>query len=282
MLDINSNEVIKIFENKGIILFKNFKIDKDQIVKFTDRFTLQYANDANRREIRFENPKLHNVDPGKMEMPLHSEASYSPSWPEIVWFYCRLAPRKSGQTTVCDGRSIYKNLSQKTKNFFLSNQIVYNLKIPYEKNKNNKNESEEIKLKPWYIENPGIADCFIDFKNKEIHLKQTRYAVVEMRKANKVSFSNHLQIILDRDPQVLGWNLENGSKIPDDIMSEVKEVSDRLIVNINWNDNELCMIDNKRMMHGRRAILENEKRDILNIQSLRASFGYGSTTRKQI
>ena len=280
LADIDRNEIIKIFENKGIILFKNFNIDKDQIVKFTDLFTLQYANDANRREIRFENPKLHNVDAGKMEMPLHSEASYSPSWPEIVWFYCRLAPKKSGQTTVCDGRSIYKNLSQKTKNFFLSNQIVYKLKIPYEKKKNNKNDSEEIKLKPWYIENPGVTDCFIDFKNKEIHLKQKRYAVVETRKSNKVSFSNHLQIILDRDPQVLGWNLEDGSKIPDDIMSEVKEVSDRLTININWNDNELCMIDNKRMMHGRRAILENEKRDIINIQTLRANFGYGSTTRK--
>ena len=282
LADIDRNEIVKIFENKGIILFKNFNIVKDQIVKFTDLFTLQYANDANRREIRFENPKLHNVDPGKMEMPLHSEASYSPSWPEIVWFYCRLAPKKSGQTTVCDGRSIYKNLSQKTKNFFLSNQIVYKLKIPYERKKNNQSDIEEIKLKPWYIENPGVTDCFIDFKNKEIHLKQKRYAVVETRKSNKVSFSNHLQIILDRDPQVLGWSLEDGSKIPDDIMSEVKKVSDRLTININWNDNELCMIDNKRMMHGRRAILENEKRDILNIQSLRASFGYGSTTRKQI
>ncbi len=280
LADIDRNEIVKIFENKGIILFKNFNIAKDQIVKFTDLFTLQYANDANRREIRFENPKLHNVDPGKMEMPLHSEASYSPSWPEIVWFYCRLAPKKSGQTTVCDGRSIYKNLSQKTKNFFLSNQIVYKLKIPYERKKNNQSDIEEIKLKPWYIENPGVTDCFIDFKNKEIHLKQKRYAVVETRKSNKVSFSNHLQIILDRDPQVLGWSLEDGSKIPDDIMSEVKKVSDRLTVNINWNDNELCMIDNKRMMHGRRAISENEKRDILNIQSLRASFGYGSTTRK--
>ena len=202
LADIDRNEIIKIFENKGIILFKNFNIDKDQIVKFTDLFTLQYANDANRREIRFENPKLHNVDPGKMEMPLHSEASYSPSWPEIVWFYCRSAPKKSGQTTVCDGRSIYKNLSQKTKNFFLSNQIVYKLKIPYERKKNNQSDIEEIKLKPWYIENPGVTDCFIDFKNKEIHLKQKRYAVVETGKSNKGSFSNQLQIILDRDPQV--------------------------------------------------------------------------------
>ena len=27
-------------------------------------------------------------------MALHSEASFSPSWPEIVWFYCNKAPKK--------------------------------------------------------------------------------------------------------------------------------------------------------------------------------------------
>ena len=284
--NLKYQSVVNDFEEYGLIIFRDFNNDPKKITSVTDLYTQSYANDAPRREKSAGEKNFNTVDVGfgdgdhEIEMPLHSEASYSPSWPEIVWFYCRLAPKKSGQTTVCDGRSIYKNLSQKTKNFFLSNQIVYKLKIPYERKKNNQSDIEEIKLKPWYIENPGVTDCFIDFKNKEIHLKQKRYAVVETRKSNKVSFSNHLQIILDRDPQVLGWSLEDGSKIPDDIMSEVKKVSDRLTININWNDNELCMIDNKRMMHGRRAILENEKRDILNIQSLRASFGYGSTTRK--
>ena len=115
---IKKNIIIEIFEKKGIILFKNFKLDKNKITKFTDQFTQRYANDANRRETRFKNPKLRDVDSGIMEMPLHSEASYSPSWPEIVWFYCNTAPSKSGQTTVCDGRAIYKNLSSNTKNFF--------------------------------------------------------------------------------------------------------------------------------------------------------------------
>ena len=31
---------------------------------------------------------------------------------------------------------------------------------------------------------------------------------------------------MDRDPQVLGWNLENGENIPNEIMSEVKKISD--------------------------------------------------------
>ena len=65
-------------------------------------------------------------------------------------------------------------------------------------------------------------------------------------------------------------------------MSEVKKISYNFTINIDWKDNELCMIDNKRMMHGRRKILENEERDIINIQSLKANFGYGSTTRKQL
>tara|TARA_B100001123_G_scaffold449234_2_gene613688 strand:+ start:422 stop:1354 length:933 start_codon:yes stop_codon:yes gene_type:complete len=279
---IDRNKVIEIFEDKGVILFRNFNLDKDTITEFTDLFTQQYANDANRRKARFKNSKMHDVDPGKMEMPLHSEASYSPSWPEIVWFYCNQAPKKSGQTTICDGRLIYKNLCAKTKNFFLSNQIVYNLKIPYERNENQNKENKQSKLKPWYIENPGVSDCFIDFKNKVINLKQKRYAVIETRKLNEVAFVNHLQIILDRDPQILGWSLEDGSKIPDEIMSEIREVSNKLIVDIDWENNDLCMIDNKRIMHGRRKILDDEKRDIINLQSLKASFGYGSTMRKQI
>ena len=42
------------------------------------------------------------------------------------------------------------------------------------------------------------------------------------------------------------------------------------------------MIDNKRFMHGRRAFDKGTKRDIVIVQTERASFGYGSTTRKKI
>ena len=72
-------------------------------------------------------------------MPLHSEASYSTSWPEIVWFYCNKAPKKSGQTTLCDGRAIYKNFNLDLKNFFLKNQILYDIIIQFKDNKASKN-----------------------------------------------------------------------------------------------------------------------------------------------
>ena len=36
ILDLKREEVIKNFEDKGIILFRNFKIKKEDIIKFTD------------------------------------------------------------------------------------------------------------------------------------------------------------------------------------------------------------------------------------------------------
>ena len=41
-------------------------------------------------------------------------------------------------------------------------------------------------------------------------------------------------------------------------MLKIQFFGDNFTINIDWKDNELCMIDNKRMMHGRRKILENE------------------------
>ena len=269
--DLNVDKLRKIFYERGIILFKRFNIKKTQITKITDIFTEQYANDAKRRKNRYKNKKLHDVDPGNYEMPLHSEASYSPAWPEIVWFYCNKAPKKSGQTTLCDGVAIHKNFSLKLKNFFLKNQIVYKAKIPFKRiDKDNKKNLKKKIIKAWYIECPGIENSFINLNDGYVQFSLKRYGSVKIRKANKVAFVNHLQIILDRDPQLLSISLENGKKIPQTILREVKKISDDLTINLNWDDGDLCMIDNQRFMHGRRSIDQGEKRDIMNVQTLKA------------
>ena len=44
-------------------------------------------------------------------------------------------------------------------------------------------------------------------------------------------------------------------KIPDEIYKEIKEVSKKITYQIKWKNGELCMVDNKRFMHGRSKIL---------------------------
>ena len=95
--------------------------------------------------------------------------------------------------------------------------------------------------------------------------------VIELPLKNKVAFVNHLQIVLNRDPQVLKITLENNKNISKKIMNQIKKISNELTVQLDWKTEELCMIDNHRFMHGRRKIIKNETRDILNIQTLRAN-----------
>jgi hypothetical protein len=74
------------------------------------------------------------------------------------------SPKKSSFNTICDGFKVYKNLKTKTKNFFLKNQIIYNLRIPFGSPK----KRYPKKLKLWIMDEPGIFDCKIDLRNKEI------------------------------------------------------------------------------------------------------------------
>ena len=212
----------------------------------------------------------------EIEMPLHSEASYSPSWPEIIWFFCVTPSNQGGETTLCDGIKLWKNLSSNTKNFFLSNPICFDLEFPILEKRLGKGK------RPWMLNSQGSSDGYIDWDTGKFYVKQTRFAVHETRHPEVLAFSNHLMVIPGQDPQIKKWTTVKGDSIPSDIMDEIKSKSSELTYDHKWKKGDLVMIDNKRFMHGRRAFEKGIERDIVIVQTERASFGYGSTTRKQI
>ena len=271
--DFNREEIITIFEKTGVIVFKGFKSDPNKIIEITNLYTKSYASDAPRRQQMYGEQNLNSVDEGFHEMPLHSEASYSPSWPEILWFYCVTPSKKGGTTTLCDGIMLWKKLPNNIRNFFLSNPIVYDLEFPVIKKKKGYGK------KVWPMNTLGSSHGLLDYENGLLKIKQTRFAVSESRIENFLSFTNHLMIIFDNEPQIKSLSLLTGQKIPEDIITEVKEISKDLIYDLDWKASDLIMLDNRRFMHGRRAYDKNQKREIINIQTLKANFSFGSTTR---
>lgn len=271
---INRKQIINLFLKHGIIIFKNFNFSPKNITKFTDKFTHRYANDATRREIKFNNKKINTVDLGCKKMALHSEASFSPSWPEILWFICISPSKKSGFTTICDGSKIYEKLSYKTKKFFLKNPIQYELKIPFKKNLDPNNvisKKSGNDLKNWLLNSPGTFDTKISLKEGYIYTKYLKYAVVETKIHGVLSFCNHLLAVFGTDPQILSCKLANGKKIPKSIYLEIRKITKKLTIEIKWEKNDICMIDNRRFMHGRTNILKGERREILNLQTLNSN-----------
>tara|TARA_Y100001970_G_C14259135_1_gene878176 strand:+ start:10920 stop:11822 length:903 start_codon:yes stop_codon:yes gene_type:complete len=274
--NLDRDKVIKIFEEKGMIIFRDFEINPKQIIEITDAYTSKYANDAQRRKNRLGQKQVHEVDYGNNEMALHSEASFSPNWPEIVWFFCNVPPPKnSGPTTFCDGIKLWDSLTIETKNFFLTHPLEYLLEVPIGYKKIG------AKKKKWLLNYNGTGDGILDLNKGVLKMKHIRFAATESRLTDKLCFSNHV-LYQNTDPTIKKWGTFGQKKIPKKILKNVKENSDKLIFEHNWKKFDLVMLDNKRFMHGRRKFNFKEKRDILNIQTAKANFAYGETIRSNL
>ena len=154
---LDYDTIVKLFEKNGVILFRDFNLKPEEITEITDLYTQRYAHDALRRSSRMGQKLVRTVDydshdallrghritqPDMVkkkdedwkedcdnyeEMSLHSEGSYAPDYPEIIWFFCNdFFTNGRGCTTLCDGIKLWDNLSYETKNFFCLIQLDIN------------------------------------------------------------------------------------------------------------------------------------------------------------
>ena len=260
------NYIKKEFLKSGIIEFSNLPFKKNKIQKFTDLFTSIYSNDANRRINKFKNTKINTVDLGSHSIPLHSEASFTYSCPEIIWFFCPKNDKNGGPTIICDGKELWQKLKKKTKQFFLKNPIKYEVEIdiPFKKG---------INLKQDYFANKiGVFNSYIDWKKGKFNFTIIKFAINEDKNSDQLFFANHLLVGSKNEKQIKKMSLINNKKIPKDIIYEIEKLSKKLSIKYSWKENILLMIDNRRFMHGRNKFKKNSVREILNIQTLKANF----------
>lgn len=51
----------------------------------------------------------------------------------------------------------------------------------------------------------------------------------------------------------------NGEKIPDDIILTIEQIANTLSVPITWQKGDIAIIDNTRILHGRRTLTDTER-----------------------
>lgn len=269
---IDRSTIIQLFELHGVILFRGFDLKPDQTVVVTDSFTQKYAQDALGRTRRFGTTEIGSIsDWGPEEIGLHSEAAFAPTWPEIIWFYCRVPSTAKAFTTLCDGIMLWKELLLSTQRFFLRQPVIYHYTIDL----GNKIPGGD--RDPWPFQTVGV-DGFLDREKGLAELKITRFAITESR-FGSLCFSNH---VFNDFPGLTTTTLD-GRPLPNEILQEINEKSRRLIHDVRWETNDFLMLDNRRFMHGRREFdSKADPRDIVQIQSAICSFAYGVTAKQQI
>jgi len=278
---LETDEVIDLFKSNGALLFTGFELDVDKFEDFTNRFSNDYMDHTGGGSLR----KVINADGDKtilsvsysfnknksdfeenkqkvFPLALHSDRSYTKSQPPLMWFYCVQPANENGETLLCDGVELYNQLSDKAKSFFKNNKINYIRSYADGEWQLWANTDSMDDVKQYCKDNNLVLTINDD---NSITTQSIKSAVVKPRWTDHDAFVNSILLVLWQEDAVGTKRsivrMEDGSKIPDDILAEIKNVSERLTREVKWEPGQIVMVDNTRMLHGRRSF-EDTNREI--------------------
>jgi alpha-ketoglutarate-dependent taurine dioxygenase len=120
---INEKEDVNgLITRHGAILFRGFDIKtaqdfEDIALRIDDNLKNNYLGTSPRNAVTkyvFSASELPPFYP----IPQHCEMSFLPHPPRRLFFYCLVAPKKHGETPICDFRKVYEQLDEEVKNAF--------------------------------------------------------------------------------------------------------------------------------------------------------------------
>lgn len=272
MRSLGTEELLSELAETGVLLFRHGAETVDEFCDFVKRHSSRLSLDPARA---MEGGAAQLVDAGTDAVGLHCENGNSPFWPDLTWFYCKEAPRKGSQTTVCDGAVVLEQLSPRTRDFFLQNEIRYSRNVQADKWKRLAMHYTSGISHPDEVSFEHLQRIIGDDPNTQI-----TYNPADESIGYDFTVSAILVSAISRQPafanSILGpsYNYEkpritvaaSGLPIPASMMDEIIRVSDAATIPVNWDDNDFVMIDNRRVMHGRRAIIDT-RRKIFNALS---------------
>ena len=260
----------------GYLVLRGFQHSIDHFSRLVRQTSSRISLDPARS---FDGDTAQKVDAGYDKVGLHCENGNSPFWPDLCWFYCQKAPERGSQTTVCDGKQVYRHLSLKAREDFNAQDIMYSRMVEEKKWKTyaflalaghpnapvSMDETTLDHLLSLTAGTPGASitlndDGAICYKFKTPAIRASHINHSEVRNFANSIFgpSNNYE-----KPVI---TFADGEEIPVDLLAEVDAVCDRFTYDIGWQQGDIVLIDNTRVMHGRRQI-EDKSRTIFNALS---------------
>jgi alpha-ketoglutarate-dependent taurine dioxygenase len=260
--DISSRAVAQWFRRYGAVLFQGFRVAKEDFVQFSNRFCVpiqHFLRSPDTSHSSFVDQFVYDVYYSAQITPryLHSELANTPMMPRMCWFHCVRASLCGGETTLGDGTEIFERLSLSTRNLFVANRLAYTWHLSESRWKSTFKISEKRQVDRLLA---GVKDISYRFDDCDfLQVVYTTSGVILAGPSKKLAFVNAVadyQREKEWSPggRAGGWiRFENGVTIDDRIFQEVKEVCERVEYPIVWRDGDVVLVDNARVMHGRRV-----------------------------
>lgn len=259
LLELNKEEIINLFKSYGVLLFRGFETDIDTFAEFSNSLStdfLDYTGGAFNRKMINEEPTILTVTDFKHEVKLHGEMYYTKKPPLMIWFFCANPPLQDGETIVCDSQQFFHELSSSMKDLFNRKKLKFSGTL------NKEDWHKKYKTNDFYLVKEICKSNGMEVEiNEDQSIKRqfVASAIHKSRTGQDYVFINSLLAAKHINPETVCF--DDDSEITDEIMSELNEIAERISIEISWQKGDILMIDNTRIMHGRRAF-EDEQRNI--------------------
>lgn len=251
--------VMDQLQEHGFIVLRNFNVDLEDFSRFVQQLSVSVMLDPTRQ---FGNKFVQKVNADINAVALHCENWNSQFMPHLCWFFCEQAATNNSQTIVCDGERVWSALSPQTQQIFLSKDIAYNCNIESDKWKNfvflslkAQKSMEEIVVEdlialindPMHTIIKANKDGSVNYV---FHLPAAHHTLF----SDRLAFANSILLPTEQYNQT-NITLVDGEEIMPSIMEEILQVTTTMTETIEWQNGDVLIIDNTRVMHGSRPLL---------------------------
>jgi hypothetical protein len=275
--------LISKLEKTGAILFSGLPVkDANDFDHFVSTFQFKaftYGESLSNavRINKTDKVLTANEAPREIEIYLHHELAQTPVYPRYIFFFCTSASELGGETPICRSDHLYSKILEEDPELmkkFEKFGVIYNSIM------SNGDELDSGQGRSWQktlgaatkekaeknLHNLGYKWKWM---NKDELLVTTRvFKAVKTLTGGTKSFFN--QVLAAS----LGWKnnstlalppvlFGNGDLIREPSIRLVSEAAESITLLRKWSDGDILMIDNHRVMHGRKPFSGNKTREVL-------------------
>ena len=270
ILALNEAAIIKLFQSEGVLLFRGFATNVEIFTQFTNKFSkdfMDYTGGVFNRRIINGDSTILSVNDFNHEIKLHGEMYYQKTIPLMLWFFCAHPAAQDGETIFCDGKQFFNELSQPLKELFSQKKLKYRGHL-----------DKDAWQKQYKTNDLNVVKQIC--KSNDSHLAINKDESIDIHyicsAIQHSMYENHSVFISSLLPAKSMYSesvsFDDGSEIDAKIMCELNDIAEKITTEICWEKGDVLMIDNTRIMHGRRAFVD-DKRDIY-IRLCSPSFSY--------
>jgi alpha-ketoglutarate-dependent taurine dioxygenase len=260
-----------IVEHKALV-FRGFGLGADRLDEVIDQLLstrLAYVHGNSPRTKVGSNLYTSTEYPAEYTISMHNELSYSHSWPARLLFYCRLAAQTGGATPVVDAAAWLAALDPEVRD-------AYRGGVRYMQNMHGGRGFGKSWQDTFETDDRAAVEAFLtgagaswEWKGDgglrviQVRPSTTRHPVTgdevwfnQSDQWHPAALDDEVGIALrdalpeDELPQSVTF--ADGSPIPAEYVTQVRDRGLALAVDVDWQEGDLLVIDNVLVAHGRR------------------------------